>query len=799
MNPVGAPLEPDGRAPTDLRLVPAALAVWAITLLGLACGWVPVAVSAVLAAAGLPLVRSAVRPGPGSRALSAVLIMLTVSATGMALRTYQVEHHPLRAAAESGRRATVRVTLDAEPKPLHGASYGSRKAEDSATVRAKLTTVDVPGRSGRKVHLRAGGPVLMLVPTRQWAGMVAGQQATVSVKTAPPRRGELLVAVLRVSQPPRAVSAAPAWQRFAADLRRGLRESCRAVLSPAAAALLPGLVVGDVSALPREVAHDFEKSGLTHLTAVSGANLAIVCGAVLVLLHLLGLGPRASVLGAASALVGFVVLAGPEPSVLRAALMGAVALLALVLGRDRSAVPPLAATVLVLLLLSPSLATNVGFALSVAATAGLVVLAPAWTSALRERGFPPRVAEAVAVACAAHLVTAPVVAAVSGEVSVVAVVANVLAEPVVAPATVLGVLATLLGPVWPWLSTGSVLLASPELEWLLGVAHHAAAVPGGELSWPSGAAGGALLAALAAGGLLLLRSKRVRWVAAVLLLLAGVVLVPVRILRPGWPDSRWSAVACDVGQGDGLALATGNPGEAVIVDTGPDPALTAECLRRLGIRRVPLVVLSHLHADHVAGLPAVLANQRVGAVAVGALHEPAWAMADVVAASRGHRVPLVRLVAGQRLRWPQLAVDVLGPTGELASTTAADDANDSSTVLRASTPAGRVLLTGDISLPGQAQLLGTRADLRAEVLKVPHHGSRYTSPQFLAAVRPRVAVISVGQGNHYGHPSPVLLGALHRVGARVLRTDRDGDVAVLPGRGGPRSESRGDPVQPGHR
>lgn len=798
MTSYGVPLGTSGRAPNDLRLVPAALVVWATTLLGLAGGWIPAALAAVLAAAAVPLVRVGLRPGSGSRLLLAVLVLAGVSATGMALRSHQAEHHPLRTAADAGKRVTARVVLDAEPKPLRGPSDGNRKAGDSATARAELTGLDLRDGSGRAVHYRAGGSVLLLVPTRQWAGLVAGQHATVRAKAVPSRKGELLVAVLRVSRPPTAVTPPPSWQRLAANLRHGLRQTCRAVLDPAGAALLPGLVVGDVSALPREVAHDFEKSGLTHLTAVSGANLAIVCGSALVLLHLLGCGPRLSALGAGLALVGFVVLAGPEPSVLRAAVMGGVALLALVLGRDRSALPSLAATVIVLLLLEPSLATNIGFALSAAATAGLIVVSPAWSAALRRRGFPPKVAEALAVAGAAHLLTAPVLAAVSGEVSVVAVIANVLAEPVVAPATVLGVLATLLGPVWPWSSTALVRLASPELDWLLLIAHHAAGVPGGEISWPSGVFGGALLAVLATVALVVLRSRRARWAIAVLLLLVGVVLVPVRVLR-GWPDSRWSVIACDVGQGDGLALATGNPGEAVLVDTGPDPALTAQCLRRLGIRRVPLVVLTHLHADHVAGLPAVLAHQRVGAVAVGSPPEPAWALAEVTAGSRQHHVPLVRLAAGQRLRWPGLALDVLGPTGALAHSTSAEDANDSSTVLRASTPAGRVLLTGDISLPGQAQLLASRADLRAEVLKVPHHGSRYTTPRFLAAVRPQLAVISVGQGNRHGHPNPTLLGMLRQAGAQVLRTDRDGDLAVLPGRHGPRSERRGDPVRPDHR
>ncbi|GAA4859377.1 ComEC/Rec2 family competence protein [Saccharopolyspora rosea] len=776
----------------DLRLVPAALTVWAVTLIGVTEGWKPAAALAVTGLGTAATLWWAFRSRSWTRGALGVLLLAVAAATAIAVREYAVEHHPLRAAADRGTRVTVRVTLSGTPRPMRGAGFGARRAQDRAVVHAELRSAEVAGR-----HVEAGGPVVLLVPTEQWRGLVGGQQVLATGKLAPPRGGDLTVASVRVFRPPSGITAPPTWQRVAEDLRQGLRRTSAAVLPPDAAGLLPGLVVGDTGALSPEVERDFETAGLTHLTAVSGANLAIVCGAVLLLLHLVGAGPLVSALGAGTALVGFVVLTGPEPSVLRAAVMGAVALLALVVGRRRSVLPVLAASAIGLLLVLPELAVNAGFALSVAATAGLVLLAPSWSSALHARGVPRGLAEALAVPLAAHVVTAPLLAGLTGEVSLVAVVANLLADPVVAPATVFGVLATAATPVWSSAADVFGWLAGPELEWILLVADRAAAVPGAVVDWPSGTVGGLLLAGLVAFALFCSRSSRLRRGAAFLVVLAVLVLVPVRGFLPGWPTPGWSMVACDVGQGDGHVLSTGREGEAVVVDTGPDPSRSAECLRRLGIRRVPLVVLTHLHADHVGGLGALLADLPVGAVAVGPLHEPSWAMSDVRRDARAHRVPVVPLAAGQRAAWPGLVLDVLGPVGPLARTTSADDANDASVVLMATTAAGRILLTGDVELAGQAQLLSSGADLRADVLKVPHHGSRYTTPKFLRAVRPRLAVISVGNGNSYGHPSPLVTGALARTGTRTLRTDEDGDIAILPGPQGPRFAVRGEPIRAG--
>ncbi|MDT7653432.1 MAG: competence protein ComEC, partial [Pseudonocardiales bacterium] len=259
----------------------------------------------------------------------------------------------------------------------------------------------------------------------------------------------------------------------------------------------------------------------------------------------------------AAAVVGFVVLARPSPSVVRAAVMGAVVLLALALGRGRSALPALAAAVLVLLLADPALAVDPGFALSVLATAALVLLAPSWADALCRRGVPAWAAEALAVPAAAFLVTAPLVAGISGEVSPIAVLANLLAVPAVAPATVLGVLAAVLSPLGAPLAQACAWAAAPAVGWLVQVADRSAAVPGAALPWPDGLLGAALLGALVLALLVLGRSPRSRAVLLAVLLGLALVLVPTRLVPPGWPPAGWAMVACDVGQGDAVVLATG--------------------------------------------------------------------------------------------------------------------------------------------------------------------------------------------------------------------------------------------------
>ncbi|MGI9092664.1 MAG: ComEC/Rec2 family competence protein [Mycobacteriales bacterium] len=515
---------------------------------------------------------------------------------------------------------------------------------------------------------------------------------------------------------------------------------------------------------------------MTHLVAVSGANIAIVVGAVLLLASGLGVGPRTSAVLGGIAMVGFVVLARPQPSVLRAAVMGGFALLALASGRPRAALPALSTTVLVLVLASPSLAGSPGFGMSVSATGALLLLAPRWTDALQRRGLPRWLALSVAVPAAAHIASAPLIAAISGRVSLVAIPANMLAEPAVAPATILGVLAALASLVAPGLATALAWCASWPARWIAGVATHSAQLPDAAVGWPSGVRGALLLGVIAAAGTVALcRSRAVRRGALAAGVGAAAAFVPITAFAGGWPPAGWFFVACDVGQGDGLVVRAG-PDAAVVVDAGLDPAVMDSCLRRLHVRRVPMLVVTHLDADHVGGVTGVFDHRPVAALITGPRTQPAAGWALLSSTARAHHLPIQKPAAGTTFWIGPVRLDVLGPVTALRATASAS--NSAALVTRATVGRHSVLLSDDADADSERSLLDRHIDLHADVLKVPHHGSADVDPAFLAAAGAALAVISVGAHNHYGQPAPALLRDLASLRLPTARTDRDGDIAV---------------------
>jgi competence protein ComEC len=458
--------------------------------------------------------------------------------------------------------------------------------------------------------------------------------------------------------------------------------------------------------------------------------------------------------------------------------MGAIGLIGLAAGRPRDALPALAAGVVVLVVADPELAGDVGFALSVLATSGLLLLAPTWRDALRRRGWPAGVAEALAVPAAAQVACGPVVAGLSGSVSLVAVPANLLAVPAIAPATLLGIAAAVLSPVWPAGAEFAAWLGHWPARWLVLVATTGAAVPAGAVPWPGGVIGALLLGVLTVLLLIAARRPLVRKLVAVLTLGGILGALPVRLVASGWPPAGWLVVACAVGQGDAVVLPAG-AGRAVVVDAGPEPNAVDRCLRRLGIRQVTLFVVSHFHADHIGGIAGLFRGRTVAGVITPEWPEPPAGRAAVREQAADVRAPLVTAGPGWRYATGGLELTVLGPVEPMRGTSS--DPNNNSLVLRARVGNHSVLLAGDAETEEQQAMLthlGERV-MRANVLKVAHHGSAYQEPRFVDAVDPEVALVSVGVDNDYGHPNGPLLDRLARGGARVLRTDLSGDLAAV--------------------
>jgi competence protein ComEC len=775
--------EPEVDAP-DLRLALPAAAAWVTAWLG---RLIPPYLLVVLSV-GLVVVAALVQlRSTRSRAavLAATCVCAAAAGLATAARVHARTHGPLAQAATRAASVTVEGVLLDDPRvvPPKGDVLAFQQL---VVARLRVQHLVV---AGRDIRLRQ--PVVVLTSDSHWLGLLPSQRVRVEGRVQRPGPGDDVAALLSARGPPTVLSGPSALQRAAGGLRRGLQQAA-AVLPADEGGLLPGLVEGDTSRLDPRLQTDFRTTGLTHLTAVSGTNVAVVLAAALVLCGWLRVGLQWRPALAGAVLLGFVVLARPSPSVLRAAVMGVIALVALATGTRKQALPALCAAVLALVLLSPELAPQPGFALSVLATAGLLLIAPVWRDRLRRR-LPGWLADALAVPAAAQLACTPVVVAVSGQVGLYAVPANLLAVPAVAPATLLGVVAALLAPVCLPLAQVAAWGAYLPTRWLVVVAHTGARQPGAGLTLSKGWVGAFAALTTIALAAVVLRSVRLRRAAAAGTVGVLLALLTVVVVRAPWPPPGWVLASCDVGQGDGFVVRLG-PGSGLVIDTGPDPQKMDACLTRLGIRRIPLLVLTHLHADHVEGVPGLLRGRQVGQVEIGPLDEPAVERIRLLGWLSARHVPVVRAEIGEVRELAGVRWEVLDATARHGTDS---DPNNSSIVLRLVTRGVTVLFAGDLEGDAQKSLLERGLDLHADVLKVPHHGSRKQDPDFLDAVHARIALTPVGAGNPYGHPAASTLQRLEERGARTYRSDRDGDVAVVSQGGRVTSIGRGgDGVAP---
>lgn len=765
------PVKADGARGRDLRLLPVATAAWVVALgavtLPAAAG---IAALVLWAAAAVGVVGWRWTP-PAWRRVLAVAV-LTAAGAGTAaghVAWAQPAREAVASYAAGGGRAIALEAAVTSKVERHGDalwfdSDASRIARgDEAMDAAVPVTVSVPPAAVSGERLDLGSRVTVHGTAQRADG---GDRAVLVV----------FAREVHVAHGPLGGLG------IAADLRDGLVERAAALPAPGAL-LLPGLSVGDTRAVSDELDAAMKAASLSHLTAVSGANCALVVGIAFGLCALCGARRSVRIGVALAALGGFVVLVTPEPSVIRAATMAAIALLALVLGRAGAGAAVLALATTVLLIADPWLATSYGFVLSVAATGALLLLAAPLARGL-SRWLPPPLALALSVPLSAQLACGPVLALLAPEVPLYGVPANLLAGPAAPLVTVVGLAACLAAPI-PVLADGLAVIAWLPSAWIAATAETFAQLPGARLAWPPGLGGAMLLAFVGvvvgvlivragAGGIRdrLLRGGAATVLAVVAGVAAGTSALTGSIAGPLAVPADWSIGACDVGQGDALVIRSA--GAVAVIDTGPEPAPLEACLARLGIGRVDLLVLTHFDVDHAGGAAAL--GDRVATV----LHGPVVEPGDEAALARLGSARRVQATAGMTGALGDAQWRVLWPR---ASSAAFGGGNDASVVIEiAGGGVPRSIFLGDLSASAQTALLGTGLVAGPyAVVKVAHHGSADQLPALYAELAPSVALISVGADNDYGHPRQEILTVLASLGAVVARTDRSGLVLVAPG------------------
>jgi competence protein ComEC len=541
-------------------------------------------------------------------------------------------------------------------------------------------------------------------------------------------------------------------------------------------ALVLGVVLGEDEGLPDRVRESFRASGLAHLLAVSGQNVAFIAVGVYVLGWLLRLSRYVREALTIGAIGAYVLAVGWQPSVIRAGVAGVLASLAWLVARPRDRWHFFALGALVLLAWTPASLLEPGFQLSFVAVAGIFVGVPRVRGTLEGYPLPRHSLDMLAIAVVCGLATAPVVLFHFGQAPVYTVFANALAFPAVPIVLALGLLAAGVEPVSPEAATALAWLAGWAAAWLELVARLIASLPGAQI----GARTAFVLAALTIGGWVAARHGRRRLdsrMRAAALASAGLVAV----LGAGWwaarPAPAWQqpgglrVTFLDVGQGDAVLLETRSA--RVLVDQGPPEANVARQLAEMGVRSLSALVLTHPQRDHVGGAADVIRQLRVGAVLDPDLAATGPEREEAIAAARERRVPVRLVREGSVFRAGGLVLRVLWPPD---SGLASEDPNLNATVLVASF--GEL----DVFLPADAESdVTARLHLSAyEVLKVAHHGSEDPGlPEELRVIRPEIAVVSAGRNNDYGHPRPETLAALAEVSElAVYRTDLHGRVVV---------------------
>ena len=661
----------------------------------------------------------------------------------MSIRQVSLEHSSIAQYFDSQIDFTAQVITD--PNQTSTGKY---------SFTARLLTFDI-----NEEHFTLRVPVRII--SQHNFEILPGQTVKATarvVQTNESRVGAMLI----VNNDFEILTVASRWAASLGAIRTGLRTHSG---NGDSGALIPGMVLGDTSKQSPQFKDQMKRSGLVHLVAVSGANFAIVSSFVLWCMQFVIRRNNYRIIATAIALSCFIALVRPSPSVLRAAAMAAVLLSAQVMKRKTDALPALGFAIAAVVLGDPWQSRDAGFALSVLATAGLLLFAP-----VIEKHLPThkRLAGALAPPIAAIVFCSPILVALSGYLSPISIFANLLAAPFVAPITIVGFIAALVSPFAPALTSVLIYIIRVPAGSIATIAHWSSEFP--VLTIHNGTIGFVIVALLVAFLWMFKKSWR-RSTAFLVIIILSLTWVQ------RWPAGDWQIANCDVGQGDSMVINL-HHGKAIVIDVGPDPIAENKCLRNLGIKEVPLLILSHFHADHVGGLSGLVQSRKVGQVWISNNLEPLLESthslallqeSEVVTVQKG----LVSQMAGIQFEvlWPENTTrnfEIMPGEGS--------QINNSSIAMLVTTPDWSIFTAGDLEPPAQHAILGSVRHV--DIYKVCHHGSKYQDEQLMSALSAQIAVISVGGKNSYGHPAPETIAALTRLGTQVVRTDLDGAIAI---------------------
>ena len=747
-----------------MTLTIASLGLWAILAIFTAIDALPVWIPLSL---GLLMFVAAMLVSQARRALAALLgAALVLGGLSLWLQTELTKPSWLVQLAESKTKAPVQLEVLNRPKVI----FQNFDRTDVYGVAVFLESINGKPVDGRGYLIYDG------------VELARGVTVSFEGRFEPAGRNSRDAFLVKPLSDIEIVSAPDNTQGLLNDLRASYVESLSGV-TPDAKTLVAGLAIGEISDLSPELEEQMRIVSLTHLVAVSGSNCAIVVGMVYLIAVGLRFGRAGRTVISLTALGLYVLLIGPDPSVLRAGVMAASVIVMIALGRRTWALNALAIAAIILLIADPWLAVEFGFGLSVLATAGILLLAPAMSEKLSSR-MPVPLALGLSVTLAAQLFCLPLLMQLQPGLPTYSVIANVLAGPMVAPVTVLGMIALVLTPIAPPMVSMISWLASLGTWVIEVVAILFSGLPIAYFPWATGWPATILSVLLIVAVAMWLRAGSMPMkqlgVGALVVVAVATISMPAasEILPKSWPLKDWSLVACDVGQGDALVIQS--EGRTAVIDVGSDDELINRCLAELRISRIDLLVLTHFDFDHVGGIKGAVSTRSVSNAIVSGFPDDRPATKEALDLLAKQRVSLITAEPRISGTLGEFAWRVIAPTKEANE---AKDSNDASVVMIFSGPEYDLLLLGDLGETGQQRISSTATAILSRsdnplILKVSHHGSNDQSSALHERLRPELAVISVGEANGYGHPGKELLDLLARSGSQVLRTDLHGSLAI---------------------